>query len=1134
MVRTTEPLSAAEQLKKFKLPPGFEIQLVASEPEIGKPMNIAFDTKGRLWLTQSREYPFPGPIDEPGRDKVMVLENFGVNGRAQKITTFADGLNIPIGLYPYKNGVLAYSIPNIYFLQDTDGDGRSDKKELFLGKFGWEKDTHGMTSHFRRGYDGRLYADHGFNNDSTLVAKDGSQIKLNSGNTYRLNIDGTGIEHFSHGQVNPFGLNFDHLGDLWSSDCHSSPVYMLLRGAYYPSFGKPHDGLGFAPNICAHTHGSTAIAGIAYYHATNFPPEYHGNTFIGNVMTGGINRDSYIEHGSTRIAKEEADFVHCEDPWFRPVDIQLGPDGALYVADFYNRIIGHYEVPLTHPGRDRERGRIWRIVYTGNKTATATALPADVKGLVSELGNPNLTRRLLAMNELTDTHGASAIAPLKKVLGAKKAPSFQKIHAAWILHRLNALEEKAVLILAQNDKREVRVHAMRIASETKTWTTKIREAALKGLSDSDAYVQRAAADALGQHPQFENVQPLLAFQGTVRPEDSQLLHTVRMALRNQLLNSHDFGHLLAANFLEADSRTLAEIAIGIKSPEAGQYLLKHVMRVNESRPKMSEYLRHIARHAPEQDMADLARITRAKFADDLDFQLALLKSVQEGTAQRGTKLPQAFNEWGEALADRLLASVDASQLEWRNSPLPGSETANPWLLEKRNLANGENNVKFLTSFARGSEELTGILRSKNFDVPARLQFWVAGHDGPPDKPAQKKNVVRLRDAVSNQLLMETAPPRNDVAQLVDWDLSGHAGKKTYLEIIDADTGSGYAWIAVGKFSPSIAALPSTNPNQIEKRQLSAAELAEQFQLRSLEPRISDLFRNEKGSAEARAVAAKTLLSLNANAHLPAVGSVLLSADTSPRLREKTAQSVAQVNTTEARSILLQALQSAPGTLESKFALALASSAEGAETLLSALEAGKASPRVLQEPAVKDRVTTAKPKDFVARIEKLTKGLTPLSAEKQKIIDQRRSAFKPDQASAGNGARLFTQNCAVCHQLDGQGAVVGPQLDGAGNRGVDRLLEDILDPNRNVDHAFRYSNVSLKDEQVISGLFRREEGQLLIFADATGKEISVPKSEVAERRESENSLMPDNFDEILSEQDLNDLVAFLLTKGSQKK
>ncbi|MBA4146969.1 MAG: c-type cytochrome [Verrucomicrobia bacterium] len=1134
MVRTTEPLSAAEQLKKFKLPPGFEIQLVASEPEISKPMNIAFDAKGRLWLTQSREYPFPAPLDQPGRDKVMLLENFATDGRAQKITTFADGLNIPIGLYPYKNGVLAFSIPEIYFFEDTNNDGRADKKETFLGKFGWEKDAHGLTGAFRRGYDGWLYADHGFNNDSTLTAKDGSQIKLNSGNVYRVKMDGSSIEQFSHGQVNPFGLNFDHLGDLWSSDCHSSPVYMLLRGGYYPSFGKPHDGLGYAPDICAHSHGSTAIAGIAYYHATNFPTEYQHNTFIGNVMTSRINRDSYVEHGSTRIAKEEGDFVECDDPWFRPVDIQLGPDGALYVADFYNRIIGHYEVPLDHPGRDRERGRIWRIVYTGGKMDNALALPRDLKGLVAELGHPNITRRLLAMNELSDSFGSRAITPLKKVLSAKKGKESDKIHAAWVLHRLNALDEKTLLTLAKNETREVRVHAMRIASETKEWTAKIREAVLQGLNDSDAYAQRAAADALGRHPQFENIQPLLAFRQTIDPKDSQLLHTVRMALRDQLLDSRDFAHLLAANFLEADSRAIAEAALGVKSPQSGQYLLKHVMRVTETRPKMSEYLRHIARHAPEEELSDMARVARSRFADDLDFQLALLKSVIDGTAQRGTKLPQAVNEWGAALADRLLASIDPNILEWRNVPIPGNNTTNPWLLESRNLPDGAGNVRFITSFARGSEQLTGILRSKAFDIPVRLKFLVAGHDGVPGKPAQKKNLVRLREEESNRVLMEAFAPRNDVAQPVDWDLSAHVARKGYIEVIDADTGTGYAWIAVGEFEPVVAVLPGISPNQIEKRQVAAAELAEHFRLQGLEARIAEMLRNENGGVDARAAAAKALLILNASAHLQFVGSVLLDAETQPKLREKAAQALAQVNRADARSILVQAMESASGTLQTKLAVALASSSEGAEALLSAVEEGKASPRILQEAAVKDRVGAAKPKNFAKRVEALTKGLSPLSAEKQKLIDQRRAAYNSDVASVGNGAQIFAQSCAACHQLDGQGTVVGPQLDGVGNRGLDRLLEDILDPNRNVDHAFRYSNVTLKDDQVITGLFRREEGQLLIFADATGREISVPKADIDQRQDSENSLMPDNFDETMSEQELNDLIAFLLTKGGQKK
>src|SRR6185503_45036 len=173
-VRSTDPRTAQDELKAFHVPEGFEVQLVAAEPDIGKPMNMAFDARGRLWVSQSYEYPYPAPLDKPARDSIKVLSDFAEDGHARKITTFADGLNIPIGLYPYKDGVIGFSIPRIHFFRDTDGDGKADKRDVLLARLGFEKDTHGMTSAFRRGYDGWLYADHGFNNDSTLTASDGS------------------------------------------------------------------------------------------------------------------------------------------------------------------------------------------------------------------------------------------------------------------------------------------------------------------------------------------------------------------------------------------------------------------------------------------------------------------------------------------------------------------------------------------------------------------------------------------------------------------------------------------------------------------------------------------------------------------------------------------------------------------------------------------------------------------------------------------------------------------------------------------------------------------------------------------------------------------------------------------------
>src|SRR5687767_12828586 len=219
---------------------------------------------------------------------------------------------------------------------------------------------------------------------------------MNSGNTYRMAIDASHIEQHTFGQVNPFGLCFDTMGHMYSADCHSAPIYQLIPGAYYPSFGKPDDGLGFAPTLMQHSHNSTAIVGIVFYADNQWPAEFHDNIFVGNVMTSRINRDNIRFTGSSPSAKEMPDFLTSDDPWFRPCDLQLGPDGALYVADFYNRIIGHYEVPLTHPGRDRERGRIWRIVYrSGQRQPRPFNLTSlSVQQVIAELANPNITRRM--------------------------------------------------------------------------------------------------------------------------------------------------------------------------------------------------------------------------------------------------------------------------------------------------------------------------------------------------------------------------------------------------------------------------------------------------------------------------------------------------------------------------------------------------------------------------------------------------------------------------------------------------------------------------------------------------------------------------------------------------------------------
>ncbi len=1176
-VRTTDPLPPGQQRAKFRLPPGFEIQLVAAEPDINKPFNMAFDPKGRLWVTTSIEYPFAAPTNAAGRDRVMIFEDFGEDGRARKVTAFADGLNIPIGIYPltgirrdalarmmpsaelqtpnsdtFGNAALVWSIPHIWLMDDTDGDGRANRRVPLYGPFDHTRDTHGNQASFRRGFDGWLYATHGFNNDSRVRGPDGHEVHLNSGNTYRMRLDGGRIEHHTWGQVNPFGLAWDAYGNLYSSDCHSAPVYQLLAGGYYPSFGKPHDGLGFAPVLMEHAHGSTAIDGIVYYVDNLWPDEFQNNTFIGNVMTSRLNRDRLEFQGSSPRAVELPDFLRSDDPWFRPVDNQLGPDGALYIADFYNRIIGHYEVPLTHPGRDRERGRLWRVVYTGNDgrprlhRRSLDLTTATAGQLVAELADPNLTWRMLAMNQLCDRIGVAAIGPLAQRLDSGQATAAQHAHALWALARIgDFFNSDRVHVTALMSHRTgagylqeaarhadplVRTHALRIMAELPELRG-LRPVVVTALSDSHGLVQRCAAEVLGRHPHLPDLSHLLALRARVPSEDTHLLYVVRKALRDVLRDGDNLNHLRADELSQTDSRAVADVVVAIPSSAAAALLIRHLERHSEPAATLSGYLRHAARHAPESAQDSLVALIRKTSSGDLPLELSLMTAARDGLNQRGGVAGERFRAWGADLATRLSESVNTTNQRWWNTPVEGmANPANPWFLQERTSSDGDRDSRFLCSLPPGGEALTGILRSKPFTVPARLEFFIAGHDGYPDNPPQNRNFIRLIAMDSGAVLAQSPPPRNDIAQPVVWELAAHAGRQGYLEIVDGDSGNAYAWLAVGRIAPAVVALPAVDPSQVANRQQAVAELARIFEVRSLEPQLAAWLGSSAMEVEPRAVVARALLALEKEGarHLPAVMALIQDANTPLALRSRLGSVLMEEGSGTALNSLMIAAREAPYRLQTQLASALAARREGAEALLLNLEAGKLPPRLLQERSLRDKLLAARPNNAASRIEQLATGLTPASEQAQKLIDQRRAGFDAATASAERGREVFGQACSICHRLGGTGGLVGPQLDGIGNRGLERLLEDILDPNRNVDRAFRSHTLTLKDGEVLTGLPRREEGELFVIANAAGIEISVSKKEIATQRESETSLMPENFGDALTPGQLNDLMAFLLS------
>jgi putative heme-binding domain-containing protein len=1123
IIRPTEPLTPQEQLAKFHLPDDFEIQLFAAEPDIQKPMNMAFDARGRLWVTGSVEYPFAA---EPGkgRDTIRVLQDTNTDGRADRISTFVDGLNIPMGLYPYRDGVVAYSIPNIYFFHDEDGDGRCDHREVLYGPLGEPVDTHGMQNSFRRGFDGWLYACHGFRNESTIRGRDGSEIKLSSGNTYRVRLDGSRVEQFTWGQVNPFGSTFTPAGDLISADCHSKPLTLLLRGGYYSSFGKPHDGLGFVPPILEHTHGSTAIAGAAYYDGDAFSEPYRGSLFVGNVMTSRVHRDRIVMRGSTMKAHEVEDFLTCDDPWFRPVDLQIGPDGALYIADFYNRIIGHYEVALDHPARDRTRGRIWRVVYEGDgatpQGSGVDLSEASTKQLIAAIGSSSFAMRALATDQLSDRVVTAGSKELREAAG--RSNSRARIHSLWVLHRLGKLTVDEIAEATRATEPLVRIHAMRLLSESRLWSEDHRELTLAGLSDSSPLVRRSAADALGQHPDKQTILPLLTALEAAPTEDSHLRHSMLIALRNQLQQPDAVSTLQDSNLTSDQQLVLCRVALAVSSAEAADFLIAMMSEGVFDEEQLLPQLKHAAAHVSEEVLADFVELARQQAGEDLDLQLELIQILQQQFTQRGMRRTPSVESWGSELAEELLASIDDASASW------GSSTPQtPWGLEPRNCEDGQDGVIFLSSLA-GGEQATGVLRSRAFKLPDELSFFLCGHLGFPKDTAVERNLVRLRLVEDDKIVRKELPPRHDLAKQVVWDLREFNGQRGYIEIVDRINLPAYAWLGVSRFEPAVVALPKLAPRVVAARQTASALIAKTLRLQDLRSRLSELLRSETTNWQVRAATVEALLEFNSHPLGAALLVLLRDESVAFQLRDAVVRGLTKRNKAEIVKLVETAMRSVPTRLQLQVASALATNRVGAELLLELVKEGHTTPQLLQLESLRRALATTGLKDVEERIEELTATLPPLNLQIARQIQERRNGFLRSKPSALQGKTLFEKHCAACHQVANKGSLVGPQLDGIGNRGLERILEDVFDPNRNIDAAFHVTVLATNEGRVLTGQFRRQQGQAKLFAGKDGKEFSVLIADIDEERKSRISIMPDNWAALLKDAECYDLLAYLVS------
>jgi uncharacterized protein len=544
------PSRPKDSIAQLQIHPDFTVTPVASEPLINNPMNIDWDAQGRLWVAETPEYPdgrwandksdlvqrvlpdarvnAEGRFERPAHDKISILTDTDGDGVMDRKQVFHEGLELVTSLVLHKDGCIVAQAPDILWLRDTDGDGRADKVEKLYTNLG-TRDTHAVLNNLRWGFDGWIYGTHGYSSSQHVMRGDGKKDfgTIGSG-VIRFKPDGSAIEQFSSKGGNTWGLQVSWDNEIFWTQPTSGDLLMhsvlsesqLSRGRVrgLTSFNVVSKSLEVFPPIPYEqlpyvqidwVGRFTAAAGTVIYDGGAWPAAWNYNYFtteptINIVHHQVVKSDGISFTAHRQPGRENTEFIGGKDYWFRPIEVRVGPDGAVYLIDFYNQAVIHNDTrgpkhgprnAAIRPDRDHYYGRIYRLDH---KQAKPIAVPnlarADAAALVKALETPNRHTRMNAMRLLVEG-GIMDAAPALKQLATSQKPAEARVAALWTLAHLGQIDGATLTAASGDAHAAIRKNAMKIAAAQPA-AAGTRQAALKALNDADPSVRLEALNVL--------------------------------------------------------------------------------------------------------------------------------------------------------------------------------------------------------------------------------------------------------------------------------------------------------------------------------------------------------------------------------------------------------------------------------------------------------------------------------------------------------------------------------------------------------------------------------------------------------------------------------------------------------------
>ena len=462
-VANTAALSAAETAGKMKLPPGFSVQVVAAEPDVVQPVAYTMDDRGRLWVVENTNYPVcPG---EP-KDRILIFEDFGPDGKARKRTVFFDKLTFATGIALGHGGVWVGAPPNLLFIPRQAGEDKpAGEPQIVLNGWG-NDDTHETLNDFIWGPDGWLYGTQGIFTNSKVGkpgAPDSERVGINGG-VWRYHPVKKKFELYAEGASNQWGVDWDDRGQAYFEACVIPHMWQCIQGARYQRQAGQHFNkftYEDIKTIADFEYEKRAYCGAMVYLGGQWPREFRDTFFFHDIHMNKMRNEKLTRAGSGMKAERRMDFLVSEDAWFRGLSPQSGPDGSVFVNDWYDRVPCHQQREFT----DRSNGRIYKIVYEGAKPVSVDLAKASNDELVQMQLNENdwyvrHARRILAERGPNE----SVRSGLSLIL-LDHPDETRRLRALWALHCTSNLTEKLVMNALSDRSEYVRAWTIQLVCE---------------------------------------------------------------------------------------------------------------------------------------------------------------------------------------------------------------------------------------------------------------------------------------------------------------------------------------------------------------------------------------------------------------------------------------------------------------------------------------------------------------------------------------------------------------------------------------------------------------------------------------------------------------------------------------------